>query len=122
MRRSLFAAAALGPIALAVAVPAFAATSIANNRTTPVATSTANNGQPDDVTIETAGTIKLNSGAAVTIDSNNSVSNAGIIQMDDAQTGATGVLIQAGRTGNFTNTGTISVVDNFSRLFDERPR
>ncbi|HTI67985.1 MAG TPA: autotransporter domain-containing protein [Caulobacteraceae bacterium] len=113
MRRSLFAAAALGPIVLAFAAPAFAAT-VSNARTTPIATSGANNGAPDDVTIDANGSIKLTAaGAAVVLDSNNAVTNAGTIQFDDASN-ATGVLIQGGTTGAFTNTGAINVIENYT--------
>lgn len=69
--------------------------------TTPVATSSAANGTPGDITITPTGIIDLaTAGAAVTIDSDNSVENGGLIDNSDA-TGAIGVQIEGGVTGSF---------------------
>ncbi len=51
MRRSLFTAVAVAPLVLLCGAPALAATTISGSQTTPENTSTANNGQPDDVAI-----------------------------------------------------------------------
>jgi hypothetical protein len=112
MRRSLFAAAAVGPLCLAVVTPALAAT-ISNARTTPIATASAGAG-PEDVTIDANGSIKLASPAtAVTLNSNNNVTNAGLIQFDDANN-ATGIGVTGGFAGTVTNSGTINVIENFT--------
>ncbi|HET8613168.1 MAG TPA: hypothetical protein VFL92_10420, partial [Sphingomonas sp.] len=78
--RNLFASTCLTTIAFGLILPptARAATvTIDSAKTTPVATATADNGAPADISITDKGSIKPTSGAAVTIDSNNSVANAG---------------------------------------------
>ena len=50
-----------------------------DKRTTAVSTSTANNGSPANIVITSNGEIEVTSGVAVTVDSNHTVSNAGII-------------------------------------------
>ena len=92
MRRLLLTTSALSP--LLVAAPALAQTSISTARTTPVVTSTVNNGAPADVTITTAGSVKVTSGTAVTLNSANSVKNDGTIQITDAND-ATGIAVAA---------------------------
>jgi predicted ribosomally synthesized peptide with SipW-like signal peptide len=56
-------------------------------------------------------------GAAVTLNSNNSVNNAGSIGFTDINN-ATGVLIQGGHTGNFTNTGSITLTESYTAPAD----
>lgn len=118
MRRSLFAASALGPlllapVALAFAAPAFAAT-ISNSRTTPIATSSAGAAGGEDVTIDSNGSVKLTTPAtAVSLDSNNTVTNAGVIQLDDASNSvALGVV--GGVSGSVVNSGTINNIENYT--------
>src|SRR5512139_1070395 len=78
LMKRLFVTAALLPLALASA--ARAETKIATATTAPVKTSTAASGAPDDLTIDTGGSVKPTAaGAAVTLDSNNAVKNAGTI-------------------------------------------
>jgi outer membrane autotransporter protein len=109
LRKSLFLAAALAPLCGA---PALAA-SVDSARTTPIATSTADTG-PGDVTITTNGSITVTGVTpAVTLDSSNAVSNAGTIQTQNVDN-STGVLIQGGNTGSFNNTGTISLIEDYS--------
>lgn len=112
MRRTLTAAAALAPLwMMANAGQALATTTISTGRTTPIATSTANNGAADDIDIASGGSITLTSGTAVTLDSNNKVTNEGSISFTDASN-ATGVLISGGHTGSFTNSGSISLKES----------
>lgn len=106
--RSSAAPALLGLSALAGALPAKADTTIGSGTTTAISTSTANNGAADNIKITSDGSVKPASGAAVTLDSDNTVSNAGVIYLQGVDN-ATGVLIQGGRTGGLTNTGTIEV-------------
>ncbi|WP_296818278.1 autotransporter domain-containing protein [Brevundimonas sp.] len=110
MRIKLAAAVALAP--MMIASGAAAQVVISNERTTPIATATANNGSPSDIQITNAGTIRVATGAAVTVNSSNSVTNAGRILMENADDGATGVLLLGGNTANFTNNGQINITDN----------
>ncbi|RYZ03295.1 MAG: hypothetical protein EON61_15535, partial [Alphaproteobacteria bacterium] len=103
---------------LVFTLPAMAQVSIATATTAPVRTSTANSGAASDVNITTAGSITLTSPAAgtaaVTIDSNNSVTNAGTIAIPNTND-VVGVRIAPNITGNFTNNGTISLLEDYTR-------
>ncbi len=110
MRAMLAASVALG--ALVIATGAQAATTI-GDKSQPVDTATANNGQPDDITI--TGTITVKSGTAVTLDSNNSITISGSVNMNSTANGSTGVLVEGGKTGNLTNNGGITLTDGSSR-------
>lgn len=94
--------------ALIWATQAFADTTISNGTTTPVKTSTANGGAPDNVVVAAGGEIKPASGVAITLDSNNTVSNSGVIQFQDVN-GVAGIQAIGGHTGSITNAGTITV-------------
>lgn len=109
-RRPGLAAASLVSLATALGWTgeALADTTISSARTTPISTSTANSGAPDNVVITSDGSVKPASGVAVTLDSDNTVSNAGTIQIQD-QNDSTGVLALGGHTGSITNSGTITV-------------
>lgn len=110
--RRLLAATCLTPIAF-TAVPLAAETVINSAVTTPVRTSTANSGAADDVRIGTSGSIKPTAGAAVTIDSDNDVKNEGAIQITGANA-ATGILAAADVTGDITNSGTITLDEDYT--------
>jgi hypothetical protein len=110
--RHLFAATCLTPIAL-LAAPASATTITSGASTTPINTSTANNGAPDDVQIATGASLKPTTSPAITVDSNNNVDNEGTIQITDVNN-AVGILIQPGRTTNITNGGTIQIDETFT--------
>ena len=112
MRRILVAAAAAAPLC-AAAAPALAATVINTAVTTPVRTSTAANGAPDDVRIAAGGSVRPTAGTAVTLDSNNTVVNEGTISITGAND-AVGLEVQGGRTGSVTNRGTIAVNEDFT--------
>ncbi|RAK58502.1 autotransporter domain-containing protein [Phenylobacterium hankyongense] len=94
--------------ALIWATQAFADTTIGSGQNTPVATSTAANGAPDNVVISGSGAITPTSGTAVTLDSDNTVSNSGSIQIQNVDD-ATGILALGGHTGSITNSGTITI-------------
>jgi len=108
--RKLLAATCLTPLTL-VLLPAHASaeTVISTAVTTPVLTSTGN----DDVRISSTGSVKPTSGAAVTINSNDSVKNEGTIQITGANN-ATGILANTGLTGNITNSGTITIDESYT--------
>lgn len=100
-------------LALVAAASASAQTVIDTKRTTAVNTATVKNGNADTVNITAAGSVVPTNGTAVTIDSNNSVANAGTIQVTDAS-GATGILAQAGVRSDITNTGKIVVDESYT--------
>lgn len=113
MRKLLATAVALGP--LLVATGAMAETVISNTRTTPVETATAGTGgTADNVRIADNGTVSVNTGAAVTLNSNNTVTNQGAIKFENAADGATGIQVVGGNTGSVTNSGTITIADDFT--------
>lgn len=116
--RSLFASTCLTPIAfgLFASSPAIAANpvlTISAPQTTPVATATAVSNAPGDISITSTGAINPTSGSAVTLDSNNSVTNAGGITIKEAN-GANGILANAGVAGSITNSGTITVSEAYA--------
>ncbi len=84
---------------------------IDEDRTTPVRTSTADNGQPADVEIN--GDITLDDpGPAVTIDSDNSVALDGAVLIED-QDGAVGVVLQGGNTGDLNVGNSINLTETY---------
>jgi hypothetical protein len=83
--------------------------------TTPVTTGTAaDNGGPADITITSAGSIRPTaSGPAVTVNSDNDVTNQGTIGFNNVNN-ADGILVTAGGTGTITNSGAISLVEDYT--------
>jgi len=113
----LFVSAALLPLLWAAG--AHAETKITTAVTAPARTSTAANGAPDDLTIDTGGSVQPTvAGAAVTLDSNNVVKNLGAIGFTDLDN-STGVLVQGGRTGSVSNGAGISVMENYTATDDD---
>lgn len=105
--RFLLASTALGTVA-ALSSPALAAeTTISTAVTTPVLT----NG--NDVRITTTGSVKPTGGAAVTINSSNSVTNQGAIAIKGAN-GSTGILVNPGFSANVANSGSITLDEDFT--------
>ncbi len=81
---------------------------ISTTQTTPVATATAANNSPGDVTIAVGGGVSVTSGAAVTVNSANVLTNAGAIA-NTGTTGAVGVLLSTPGPFTFANTGTLTL-------------
>lgn len=107
--RLLLATAGIGAIAVSLATPAFAQeTVISTATTTPVTTSTTG-----DLRISSTGSIKPAGGAAVTINSNNKVKNEGTIQITGANN-ATGILANTNLSGDITNTGAITIDEDYT--------
>ncbi len=125
-RLRLFAAAA--PFALAAA-PALAQTEVTGDTTDPVATSTINDGAPDDITIVSGAALQPGDAdldanrAAVTLDSDNAVLNLGLIAVEDvsgtSDRPVSGILVLGGTTGSVTNDGSIRLVEDFSPTDDD---
>jgi len=102
--------ASLGALVLALAsAPAMAATTVSDDTTASLVTSTAG-----DVTVTEDGTITLGSGTAITVDSDSAVDVEGTIAMGDAD-GASGITVNAGTSSTITVTedGTISVTEDY---------
>tara|TARA_R110000868_G_scaffold10138_4_gene49512 strand:+ start:8201 stop:11416 length:3216 start_codon:yes stop_codon:yes gene_type:complete len=101
-------------VSLTVAAPAaFADRTVSDTVTAPIATSTSGDGgAADNIVINSGGRVTLTSATtpAVTLDSDNSVSNGGQISVTTDDDGGVGVLLEGGHTGDFTNSGTIQVV------------
>lgn len=81
--------------------------------TTPLSTSSPDGVSPGDVTVASGGSITVTTGqTAVTVNTNNSVSNAGTISSNDANN-TTGVLVTGVRSGTITNSGTLSLLESY---------
>jgi hypothetical protein len=107
--RFLLASTGLGALAAVLAPPAAAETVISTAVTSPVLTGTAG----DDLRISSTGSVKPTGGAAVTINSNDSVKNEGTIAIKGAN-GSTGILANTNLAGDITNTGTITIDEDFT--------
>lgn len=115
--RVLLSTTCVGSLALA-SVSAFAQTTVTDERTAPLVTSTAGN-----VLIRTDAELNVASGPAITVNSNNTV----VIENQDDDVdddergiltggggnGATGILIQPNVSTTITNNGAISVLESF---------
>ncbi len=110
----LFLTVSVPAVLVLQATSGFAQVTITDDITTPVRTSTADDGDPSDVTISSTGTItRTDAGAALTLDTNSTVVNNGRIDAEDVDN-VTGVEVIGGNNGSFTNTGTISLTEDFT--------
>src|SRR4051794_34417174 len=107
--RFLLASTGLGAVAAVLAMPAAAEQVISNAVTTPVTTGSFN----DNIRISSTGSVKPAGGAAVTINSNDSVKNEGAIAIKGAN-GSTGILANTNLAGDITNTRTITLDEDFT--------
>lgn len=108
MRLRYVLLAAASPFCLAAGA-AQAETVISTTSATPVATATAASGARDDVRVSSAGTIQPTAaGAAITLNSNNIVTNEGAIKFSNVND-ATGILVIGGSTGEVRSSGSITV-------------
>ena len=119
IRHRLLAGAAAAPLLL-LAPQALAETTISTDRTTPVRTSTASStGAADDVLMDEDGTIVLTvPGPAITVDSNNTATNEGQIEIE-AVDGAIGIQVNGGVTTTVSNDGVIILQDDFDETDDD---
>ena len=105
--RHLLASTCLAALAIA---PLHAETTVTDKRTVPLRTATIKAGAPDDIRITSTGTVELAApGAAVTLDSPNSVVNEGTIQISN-QNDSAGIRAQSGQLGNITNAASGKIV------------
>ncbi|MEM7729323.1 MAG: autotransporter domain-containing protein [Pseudomonadota bacterium] len=100
----------LGSAAMLAASPAFAQVEITDDLTAPLDTATAGtDGGPSDVTIDAGGSVVLDTaGPAVILNSDNTLSNEGLIAITDVD-GATGVSLEGGANRSFTHSGEIRI-------------
>ncbi len=98
---------------LLVAGAATAQTIIDTRQTTPVRTSTVKAGARDDIRVGANGAVVPTSGAAVTIDSDNKVTNGGAIQITDASDDSA-ILAQDNIRGDIVNTGKLIVDETYA--------
>ena len=118
MKRNVLLAAASAIPLLLTGLAAHAVDTISSSTSTPVATATATNSAPDDVDIASGGSIGATAaGAAVTLNSNNKVTNEGSIGFTGVDN-ATGILIQGGFTGSVASSGSITVTDSYTPTSD----
>ncbi|HWA59735.1 MAG TPA: autotransporter outer membrane beta-barrel domain-containing protein [Caulobacteraceae bacterium] len=115
MRKSLAAAVAAAPLLAVMAGQARAETQITTATTAPVATATAKSGAPDDLHITNAGSVSPTSAAApaVTLNSNNTVTNEGSISFKDVDN-AIGIEIVGPVTGQVTNSGGVTISESYT--------
>lgn len=97
-----------------VSAPVLADTTVDDERTNGIRTSTINDGAPDNLIIGSNGRVSITTdnggtGPAVTVDSDNTFANGGTIEDTTGNDGATGVLVNGGTTGGITNNGRIAV-------------
>jgi uncharacterized protein with beta-barrel porin domain len=111
MRRRFMFASAL--VSLTVAAPAaFADREVTTEITDPIATSTAGDGGvADNIVITSSGRVTRTTvdAAAVTLDSDNSITQNGVISVVTDTDGGVGVHIVGGNTGSFTSSSQIQV-------------
>jgi hypothetical protein len=105
-RSALVLSASAATLAALLSTTAARAATTVSGGSTAVATSTVASGAADDIT--QTGTLSVTSGAAITLDSNNSVTNTGTIQLQDVSN-VSGILAQAGHTGSIINSGAITL-------------
>lgn len=117
MRIMLATAVAIAP--LMAASGAMADVVISTTRTTPITTANATGSGPDNIRMTSGGTIVLNSGVGVTVNSShNFTMEGGTISLDNSPPGSTGVLIEGGNTATVSITGTVSLFDDIINTTD----
>ncbi|MFN6982645.1 MAG: autotransporter outer membrane beta-barrel domain-containing protein [Brevundimonas sp.] len=104
-----------------LASAAHAQVEISSERKTPVLTSTVSSGSAADVTVSQDGSVVMTGGVAITGDSDNDIvlEEGSLITMEEAEDGDTGILLNAGQTGDLTMGGGISITDDIDSYEDE---
>jgi hypothetical protein len=111
--RRLLAYSCLTPLALIAFSQAQAERKVDTKITAPLSTGTATNNGPDHINVTAAGAITLTGGTAITLNSSNTVTNAGALAIQGANN-ANGILAMPGLTGAITNSGTITIDEDFT--------
>jgi hypothetical protein len=108
MRNRLMAAAAIAPL-LFLGFAARAQTTIASASSTPLSTAGAG-----DITLNSGTTFTINSSTpAFTLNSNNTITNAGTITSKDTEN-VTGILVQGPFSGTILNSGAITLTEGYT--------
>ncbi len=105
---------------LVFALPAVAQVTISTATTTPVQTATASSGAPSDITISSpSGTVAptTTNTTAVTVNSSNDITNNGAITFNNLND-TVGVRILPGLTGSYGGSGSISLIEDYTRVDD----
>ncbi|MBL4616184.1 MAG: autotransporter domain-containing protein [Robiginitomaculum sp.] len=121
MRRLLLLSAALPALGAAIgfALPAAAQVEIETELTDPIDTQTIDGGNPADIIILNAGSVLIGAGqTAVTLNSDNTVTNQGTISSTDADN-TTGILVSGTVTGDIINSGAINLQEDFTGVDDD---
>lgn len=93
--------------------PAFGV-DIDGDNTDPIDSQTIDNGSPGDIVILSSGNVLIGSGqTAVTLNSDNTITNNGQIGSTDADN-STGILVSGDVTGAVVNSGTVSLTEDFT--------
>lgn len=117
MRKILLLSVALPVVGLAC--PALAQVSIDDDQTAPIDTGSISAPGAGDIIVSSAGTVLINQGeAAITVNSDNSVTNQGTIGATDADN-TTGILITGVATGTIRNSGAITLDETFVGTDDD---
>ena len=106
--RLLLASTGLGAVFVMLASPSAAETVISTATTAPLSTSTSG-----DIRITSTGSVKPASGTAITINSSNAVKNEGAIAIQGVN-GAVGILANPNLTGDITNSGSITIDEDYT--------
>jgi uncharacterized protein with beta-barrel porin domain len=118
MRKILLLSAALPVLALGIS-PALAV-DIEDARTDPIDSQTIDNGNPGDIVVLTAGSVLVGEGnAALTLNSNNNITNQGTIGSTDAND-TTGILIAGAVTGEIINSSLIRLDEDFTGTDEDK--
>ncbi len=114
MRILLASAVAVAP--LMAASGAMAEIVISTARTTPITTANATGTGPDSIRMASGGSIAVNTGVAVTVNSSHGfkMEAGSAVTMANTADNSTGVLINGGNTANVSIGGTISLTDNIA--------
>ena len=110
LNKLLLRSAALSALCFTAATAAYAQVEVTDERTTGIATSTADDGAASDVTVTSDGSITVTTGAAVTVDSDNDATVDGSINIEDSDD-TTGILIQGGNSGTVELNGAIAILE-----------
>ncbi len=116
--RRLLCTTSLSSVFILAAPVAAQTVTIEDDRTTPIASSTASNGSPANIVVDADGSIILTGGTAITLDSANNIANGGEITISDADN-ATGIRAVAGGSGTITNSGTITLDEDYEPEDDD---
>lgn len=114
-RKRLVASVAVAPLLLFAGQALAADITISDKRTAAVATSTIDSGAPGNIIVGSAGGITVTTSTPIiTVDSNNTVTNNGILSSTDVDN-SVGIQVNGGVTTTIINAGSITIVDSYDQ-------